>query len=375
MAVDRIAGLIRRTDWMLLGVTILLVAIGLATLFSITLNVEQPRAEKFFRQLVSFAVGLIALGVGMVIDFRLVRSLSWALYGLGLALLAGVLMLGTTFRGTTGWFSFLGTTFQPVEAVKVIIIIVLARYLAEHRDQGVSWRVILRTGLLVGFPAALVMLQPDLGSAMLLIAAWLILLVVEHLPWRKLAVILVGLSILLGASWFLLQGYQRDRILTFLDPQRDPLRSGYNVRQSIVAIGSGQLFGRGLGLGTQSQLNFLPTQDTDFIFAVVAEELGFVGTTVLLGLFGVFLWRLSRGITLVRDPFGSVLFAGSFVLFAIEVSINIGGTLGIVPLTGTPLPFLSYGGSALISSLFLVGVCLGVLARSSGSSRIADGSP
>lgn len=364
----RFLNLVRRFDWVLLGATVLLVAIGLATLFSITLNVEQPRIEKFYRQLVSCLVGLVALVAVAAVDFRILRSFAWVLYAVGLAMLIGLLVIGTTLRGTTGWFSFFGSTFQPVELVKIVLVVVLARFFIDRVDEQMSWPVIGWSALIAGLPAALVLLQPDFGSAAILVGLWLGLLLLNRIPIRRLGILLLGIGVVVGLSWFGLRDYQRDRILTFINPDRDPLRSGYNVRQAIVAVGSGQLFGRGLGLGTQSQLNFLPTQDTDFIFAVVAEELGFVGVLLLLALFAVFLWRLWRGIARTRDAFGSALLAGFVILFSIEIFLNISGNVGLLPITGTPLPFLSFGGSALISSLLTVGIGVSVLVRSSAPS-------
>lgn len=360
----RFTAAIRRCDVVLIGATVLLVLIGLAALFSITLNVEQPRIEKFFRQVVSFGIGAILLFLAMMVDYRLFRTYSWVFYGIGLVSLVGVLIVGVTLRGTTGWYSFLGSTFQPVELMKVILVIALARYLADHGAEGPSWRLILRTAFLLVLPFLLVLLQPDLGSALILAATWLGMLVFFRLPLRRLGLIVLVVVVTAAISWFVLRDYQRERVLTFLDPGRDPLRSGYNLRQSILAVGSGKLLGRGLGLGTQSQLNFLPTQDTDFIFAVIAEELGFVGVVVLLSLFGTFLLRMVRTVNTTGDAFGNFFLAGIFVLFASEVILNISGNVGLLPITGTPLPFLSYGGSSLISSLFAVGIAESVIARS-----------
>ncbi len=366
MALRGLADRLRRIDWVLLGATLLLIAVGLAALYSVTLNVEQPRIDKFYRQLVSFGIGLVVLLAVLTFDYRFLRSYSWFIYGAGLLMLLALFVAGITIRGTTGWFSILGRTFQPVELVKVILVIALARFLADNLDDSGSWRVIRLSGLIVVIPAALVLWQRDLGSALILIAGWLGLLLFLRIPLRRLGLILLGFGVVAGLSWFVLKDYQRERILTFLDPGRDPLRSGYNIRQAIVAIGSGKLFGRGLGLGTQSQLNFLPTQDTDFIFAVVAEELGLFGVLLLLFLFAVFLLRLIRQIDETRDAFGSLLLAGLLVLFAVEIIVNIGGNVGLLPITGTPLPFLSFGGSALISSMFAVGIVLSVHLRSSG---------
>lgn len=362
---SRISELLRRLDWVLLGVTLLLVAVGLAALLSITLNIEQPRIEKFYRQLLSFGIGVILLAFALWLDYRVLRSSGWLFYVIGVLLLVAVLIIGVTLRGTTGWFSFLGKTFQPVEIVKIVLVIVLARYFAHHVDEGATWRVIGTSAAISAIPAALILLQPDLGSALLLLTTWFGMLMFLRMPRRRLLAIILGIVVVASLGWFTLQDYQRDRILTFLDPGRDPLRSGYNIRQSIVAVGSGQLFGRGLGLGTQSQLNFLPTQDTDFIFAVVAEELGFVGVVLLLSLFGIFLYRFVRGLRTTRDVFGAFLLAGLLALFSAQIILNISGNVGLLPVTGTPLPFLSFGGSALISSMIGVGIALGIISRSS----------
>lgn len=361
----RLRSTIRRIDWVLVVSTVLLVSIGLAMLFSITLNTEQPHIEKFYRQLLSFGIGLVVLVVMTAVEYRYLRSYAWVIYGASLALLIGVLIFGITLRGTTGWFRFFSVTFQPVELVKVLIIVVLSRYFADHADDAGSWRVIVTSGAIVAAPVALVIAQHDLGSALVPIIIWAAYLVFFRTSWRRLLAIAGCFAVIAVLGWFTLQGYQRDRILTFINPNRDPLRSGYNVRQAIVAIGSGNLFGRGLGLGTQSQLNFLPTQETDFIFAVIAEELGLVGVLVLLSLFVSFLLRMTRALSNIRDPFGAFLLIGLLALFGSEIVMNIAGNVGLLPLTGIPLPFLSYGGSALISSLLAVGIALGVVARSS----------
>jgi len=358
-----VADIPRRFDFVLLVSTVLLVAIGLAALFSVSLNVEQPRIERFYRQLVSFSIGALAMFFFIRFDYRHLRTYAWVFYGLGLGVLTGVLLIGTTFRGTTGWFTFFGTTFQPVELMKVLLVVVLARFFSATGSSETSWNVIGKSAAIMAGPIILVLFQPDLGSALVPLFTWLGMLAFLRLRWRRLVAIILALALIAVLGWFLLADYQRDRILTFLNPERDPFRSGYNVRQAIVAVGSGKLFGRGLGLGTQSQLNFLPTQDTDFIFSVIAEELGFLGATVVLGLFAVFFWRLIRGLKFVGEGFGAFLLAGFLVLFSIQVIINISGNLGLLPVTGIPLPFLSFGGSALVSGLIAVGIALNVMMR------------
>jgi len=208
------------------------------------------------------------------------------------------------------------------------------------------------------------MAQQDLGSAAVLVGMWIGVMIVLPVPRRKLAMIFVALLGVAAIAWlFFLQPYQHDRILNFLTPTRDPLGTGYNVRQAVTAIGSGGWFGRGLGLGTQSQLNFLPERQTDFIFATVGEELGFVGAASLLTLFGLFFWRLGRLVSQARDSFGLLITVGLTTMFFLHVFINIGMNLGIFPVTGLPLPFLSYGGSSLLASLLAVGLLEGIIVR------------
>ncbi|HLC64269.1 MAG TPA: FtsW/RodA/SpoVE family cell cycle protein, partial [Patescibacteria group bacterium] len=213
------------------------------------------------------------------------------------------------------------------------------------------------TGALI----VLVMLQPDLGSAMILFFIWLVMVLL--LPIRKKTVFIIFLIIVVlaaGAWFFLFKDYQKDRLLTFIQPQLDPLGAGYNVRQSVVAVGSGQLVGRGLALGSQSQLNFLPEQETDFIFAVIAEELGFVGASLLLILFFSLLVRLYRIAQQTRDDFGNMLALGVITYLTVQTFINMGMNMGIAPVTGVPLPLVSYGGSSLLSVLIALGIVLNI---------------
>ena len=212
------------------------------------------------------------------------------------------------------------------------------------------------------------MFQPDLGSAMILFLTWLAMVLLLPVPKKTiLAIFLIILVLAAGAWLFVLQDYQKDRLLTFVQPQRDPLGSGYNVRQSVVAVGSGQVLGRGLALGSQSQLNFLPEQETDFIFAVIAEELGFVGAGLLLLLFASLFLRLYKIARETRDDFGNFLCLGIITYLTIQTFINIGMNLGIAPVTGIPLPLVSYGGSSLVSILIALGIVLNVNGKNQGS--------
>lgn len=358
---------LRRFDWGLFLATVLLTTIGLAAIASLSLNQPQPDLTTFSRQVVFVVVGLVVVFGLSVVDYRFFRSTAWILYGLGLLALVSVLIFGTAIRGTRGWFAVFGQTVQPVEFVKVMLILVLAKVLADHYDERRHWRTLGLTGLVLLPLIILVFLQPDLGAVLMLLAVWFGVLVFIRLPLRSLSLLLLTALVIGALSWFVvLQDFQRERILTFLDPSRDPLGVGYNLRQAKVAVGSGQLFGRGLGLGPQSQLDFLPVQETDFIFAVIAEELGFVGGVMVFGLYAFFFLRLLRILRQTTDDFASFVVAGIASLLFVQTVVNIGMNIGLVPVAGLPLPFLSYGGSALIASLAMVGLVESIAIRSRG---------
>jgi rod shape determining protein RodA len=267
----------------------------------------------------------------------------------------GVLLVGVTIRGTTGWFQLAGISLQPVEFVKVFFMLVMARFLGDQAYHVNNWKMLMKVlGLMAGY-VVLVLLQPDLGSASVLIATGGVMLLSSSVSLKKITVLLTTGVLLAILAWFLvLADYQRDRILTFIQPERDPLVSGYNVTQAVISVGSGQIFGRGLGLGTQSQLKFLPERETDFIFAVIAEELGFIGVTIVLGLYSVIYLRLIKGIKRSRDDHARFMLIGLATVIFTQMFINLGMNLGIMPVTGIPLPFVSAGGSSLLA------LCLGV---------------
>lgn len=365
MATVSVFGRLRRFDWGLLLATGLLVIVSLAAIGSLKLNAPQADLTLFFRQLLFVAVGLAAMVAASLVDYRFFRSAAWLLYALGLVLLVSVLLFGTTIRGTRGWFAFFGQTFQPVEFVKVVLVIILSRLLADRFDERRPWRVLALTGLVALPMVVLVFRQQDLGSALILLAVWFCLLAFVRIPLRQLGIVLLIVALLGVVSWFVvLKEYQQERVLTFFNPNRDPLGVGYNLRQAKVAVGSGQVFGRGLGLGPQSQLNFLPVQETDFIFAVIAEELGFVGSLLVLGLYAFFFQRLFRLMRAATDDFASFLVGGIASLLFIQTVVNISMNIGLLPVAGLPLPLLSYGGSSLIATFVMIGLAESVALRS-----------
>lgn len=342
----------------ILGINVLLLVLfGLAAIFSITISAQDPNFTKLTLQLVAVVLGIILVIVLSTIDYRELASFSLVLYGFSLLLLGLVLFLGVRIRGTTGWFSLGGLTFQPVEIVKILIIIFFANFIGANIQNMRRPLILLKSAILIVLPILLVILQPDLGSALIFLVVFLGLILVSNVPKSRLISIGVVLVIVFILSWtFFLKGYQKERVLTFLSPARDPLGEGYNVTQSIIAVGSGGIFGRGLGLGPQSQLNFLPEQESDFIFAVIAEELGFIGTFLVIGLYITLFYRIFKIISVARDDFGVLLSWGILIMFAFQVLINIGMNVGLAPVAGLPLPFLSAGGSSILANLMAIGI-------------------
>ncbi len=351
-------------DWWMLLVVILLVAISISVLISVEYDVNSFWASNYFKQIIYFGVGLVVLMLMSFFDYRWLRNYAFLLYLFSLIILVAVLLFGSTIRGTTGWFKLGPFSFQPVELVKVFYIIFLSYYLSQFKDQLRQLKsfalIILATFILIG----LVLLQPDLGSALIFIVILISGLFLA--PTRRIHLIgFIGvLLIAMVASWFLvLADYQKDRILTFIQPQRDPLGAGYNLTQSLYAIGSGKVWGGGLGLGTQSQLNFLPEKENDFIFAALAESLGFVGALLLIGLYGFLFYRILRLARGSPDSFTGYLVLGILVYLFAQLVINIGMNIGLAPITGLPLPFFSAGGSSLLTLMFALGILESIALR------------
>lgn len=341
-----------------------LACFGLVAIYSVTLGAEAPNFLNFKKQITFAAVGFILLFLISRFDYRLLKTYSNFLYLLGLLLLLIVLIFGQTIRGTKGWFFIGELGFQPVELIKFILVVFLARYFTSWARRMDQIRHIIISGLGAAVLIFLVILQPDFGSALILVCLWLsMVLIVGIKRSHLLLVLLIFFLITLGAWFLLFQDYQKARLITFFNPGADPLGRGYNITQSVIAVGAGQIFGRGLGFGSQSQLKFLPEAQTDFIFSVIAEELGFWGVTLVLGFWTVIFIRLIRLAKRVRDDFGLFLILGILVLFFIQVFVNIGVSVGLLPVTGISLPLISYGGSSLLVSLLMLGIIESMAAR------------
>jgi rod shape determining protein RodA len=353
----------RNFDWLLFFSCLLLCTLGLAAIYSVELS-RGPEANYFRKQLIAIGIGLFGLVFASLMQPSFFRNLAKPLFFFSMFLLLLVLVFGSTIRGTRGWFVLGGFSFQPVELAKMSLILILAYSISNFGRRFERSLYFFGTLTIALFAIGLTMFQPDLGSAVLLGTIWFALMLLTGA--RRVYVIsfvLSALAIAVFGWFFLLHDYQKERVLTFVNPARDPLGAGYNTTQALIAVGSGQMFGKGLGFGSQSQLRFLPEAQTDFVFSVIGEELGFAGVSVMLILFAVMLWRLILLAGNSDDDFASVVVSGIAVLIAAQLAINVGANLGLLPVTGVTLPFVSYGGSSLIINLVLIGIAESMVVR------------
>lgn len=366
-ATDRWA--IRHIDAVLVGAAIALAAIGLFAIYSAThqslIAVDLDPGRFVKRQATFLAVGLVVLLLAASFDYRMLKIYAGMIYVSSLVLLLLVRTpLGTSVKGAQRWFELFGFQLAPSEIAKLALIAMLAAFLSEIRGE-LTLRDVFRAAALAAVPALLVFIQPDLGSSIVFAAILVGVLVVSGAKARYLA--LLGLAaVVLIASGFqvgLVRAYQLERIQAFLDPTSVSEDALHNREQAEIAIGSGGLVGLGYLHGTQTNLDFVPEQHTDFVFTVVGEEFGFVGAVVSLSLYGLLLWRAFRVALLSRDPFGTYLAAGVASMLALQMFVNVGMNIGIMPITGIPLPFVSYGGSSLLLNFAAVGVLLNIHMR------------
>jgi rod shape determining protein RodA len=361
---------IRHLDPTLLLVTMLLTAFGAVMIYSVTsgtLRQEDLDVALFLKRQITFAIaGAVVLLLVSFFDYRVLRGLAPFLYGgVVLALIIVLSPLGDEQLGARRWISFGSFQAQPSELTKMALIVTLGAYLAERREEVTARDVAMVMGLML-VPSLLIYLEPDLGTMMVVVALTGALLLVGGAKLRHFAVLGVIGAVLVGVvlQFGLLRQYQIDRWTAFLDPNPDVQSVGYNLLQSKIAIGSGGIDGQGLEEKlTQTSLDFVPEQHTDFIFTAVGEQLGFIGSAGLLALFAFLIWRALRIAAMSRDMYGTLLATGIAALWAFQVFVNVGMTMGIMPITGIPLPFMSYGGSSLITNYVAVGLLLNIHMR------------
>jgi rod shape determining protein RodA len=356
---------LRHLDYILIAAAAGLIGYGMSMIYFATLHDGFGAPWTFLRQQIIAAVlGVVIAVVMSLVDYEVYRRFQWALYGIAVVLLALVIPFGQNVHGARRWID-LGVihSFQPSALAFLLLSLSIGAYLADRMDLLGSVRVTIVALVLAALPAALVYQEPDFGSAMVIVVLVLAMLYFYGTSWKQFAVLgaaggaafvgVVKLLPMVGVN--LVHQYQLTRLFVFLDIANAPPSASYNIIQSMIAVGSGAMTGRG-SMATQTTLDFLPEHHTDFIFAVIGERNGFLGATVLLMLYAVFIWRCLRIATLSRDMYGSILAGGIGVMMMFQVFVNIGMTIGIMPVTGIPLPFVSYGGTALITFLMLVGL-------------------
>ena len=355
---------LRHLDYILIAAALGLIAYGVITIYFATRHDIEGRPLYFVtQQLVAVGVGLAAAAVVSLLDYEIYRRFQWALYAFAVFILVIVLPFGQVVNGARRWIDLGFQSFQPSALAVLLLALSIGAYLADRMDLLGSKRVTLVALAMVAVPAVLVYQEPDFGSAMVMLALTLAMLYFYGTSWTHFAVLagsgvaalVLALKVLPMAGIHVIQQYQVDRLFVFLNAGQNPQGSGYNIIQSMIAVGSGALTGRG-NMATQTALDFLPEHHTDFIFAVLSERNGFLGALILIALYGVLIWRCLRIATLSRDMYGSILAGGVGVMFLFQVFVNIGMTIGIMPVTGIPLPFVSYGGTAMIAFLMFVGL-------------------
>ncbi|MFA5888963.1 MAG: FtsW/RodA/SpoVE family cell cycle protein [Candidatus Paceibacterota bacterium] len=355
---NSIKSIFKNIDWMLFGSVILVTFAGL-----VTMNSFMDNSRFFERQTVWLAISILAFFIASWIDWGFLKNtrIIITLFILSVGLLLLLFILGSVFKGAQSWFSFGTFSFQPADPIKLVVILLLSKYFSRRHIEIANIRHILVSGFYVLIIFLLVFLQPDFGSAIIIFFLWLGMVLVSGISKKHLLAVFLTTVVVFGGLWlFVFQPYQKDRIINFIHPLTDIRGSGYNAYQSTIAVGSGQSFGKGIGYGTQSKLQFLPEYQTDFIFAAFAEEWGFTGVTLLFVLYGIIFWRLLSIAFKGSGNFEILFGVGLTILFLIHTTIHVGMNIGLLPVTGNTLPFMSYGGSHLLTEFFGLGMLMGM---------------
>jgi rod shape determining protein RodA len=351
---------LRDFDWLLLSLVMLLSVISVFEIYSATLHTKFVGFET--KQIFWLLGGLGAMFIFSFINYhRLLESVHW-IYGFCIVSLVAVLIFGTKVLGGRRWIKLPGGIhFQPSEWVKVVLIVAMARYFAGLAGRNLSWGDIFKAFLMVGVPMLLVLKQPDLGTSLTYIPVLIIGLFLGGLEWKKAIILVVaGLALVVPVWSKVLKPYQKQRLTSFLNPDTDPRGSGYQVKQSLIAVGDGGVWGRGATKGTQTQGDFLPIPYTDFIFAAFCEEHGFVGAVFVLLLYFLILARLIQNAQTAADVSGTFLIMGVVAVLIFQIAVNVGMVVGLMPVTGIPLPLMSYGGSSVLFTFLALGMAMNV---------------
>jgi rod shape determining protein RodA len=351
----------RDLDWPLLIITLVICALGVLQIYSATHDTRWRDA--WWKQVIWVLIAMGLMWVVTSIDYHTLLGQVPVLYTVSMAALLATLSIGRLVFGSRRWIRVLGFNFQISEFVKIVIILVVARYLSELKSEEIRARDLLKIGGLVGIPTALVMYQPDLGTGLTYLPILAVGILLAGLRWRYMAAVGLVCALALPIGWHLLKDYQRTRLVTFLDPSRDPRGAGYQVIQSKIAVGHGGMWGRGVTHGTQTQLRFLPVPHTDFIFSAFAEEHGFVGVAVVLGLYFLLLMQVVQNAQTAPDRAGMYICMGVATLLLFHLLVNVGMAVGSMPVTGIPLPLMSSGGSNMFSVFMMLGLVNNVRLR------------
>ena len=349
----------RKFDFILIGLALVIITYGIVMIYSATQSTIDLTLL-WRTQLIRAGFGLVAMLVVAAVDYRYYRALSPVLYIGIVLLLFALLIAGELTSGTQRWLA--GGAIQPGELTKLVMIIVLAKYLSDHDDRMDRFKYVLVSLVLVGLPIGLIFLQPDLGTSIIVGFIWFAMALMAGMRLFHIGLMGSGALLISPIIWFSLQDYMRQRVTLFLNPASSP-DDYYNVQQALISIGSGSWLGKGFGNGTQNQLRFLRVRHTDFLFSVISEELGMLGALVLFILIILLLWRILQAASLSGDSFGQLMCVGVAAVIFFQAMVNIGVNLGMMPVTGTPLPFVSYGGSSLLTFLLALGLVQSVLMR------------
>ena len=353
---------VRDLDWPMILLAIAISGFGILQIYSATLDSSWSSA--WWKQIGWLGLGLVLMYAATKIDYHTLMAQVPVLYGVCLILLLLTPLVGSVVWGSRRWIPVaFGFRFQPSEFVKLVIVLLVARYLAELKTEKLEIGDILKLGALVGLPMVLVASQPDLGTALTYVPILAIGIFIGGLRWQHAAMIAALAAVLMPAGWFLLKDYQRARLETFLNPGRDPMGSGYQVIQSKIAVGAGGMWGKGVTQGSQTQLRFLPVTHTDFLISAFAEEHGFLGMVVLFGLYFLLLMQIVQNAQSAPDRAGMFICMGVCALLLFHLFVNAGMAVGRMPVTGIPLPLMSYGGSSMMSVFLMLGLVNNVRLR------------
>ena len=354
--------MLRQFDWILFLCMATIVGLGSLVIYSSTF--QTMRGDLYLRQLQWFAMAIVCFLIILQIDYHTLTDLSPAFYFLSLLLLVAVLVVGKKLNGARSWFGLGYFNFQPSEIAKIASILLLSKYLSQENRTYLVFKDFLMAGVIMGVPMFLIILQPDMGTTLTFLPPLILLMFLAGMQYRLILLACVSGIASLPVFWLFLKQYQRNRILTFIDPTIDPRGSGYQIIQSKIAVGSGQIFGKGLfSKTTQSYLDFIPEKQTDFVFSILAENFGLIGVLLTLGIYFLLIVRILNAAKQARDRVGTFVIMGILAVFLFHIVVNIGMVIGLMPITGLPLPLMSYGGSSLLSTVVGLAIIINIRMR------------